>query len=675
MRPTLSAIVVAVVLLSAALLLMVPAQERAASNPAHVSTGLRSAVAPTYAIGLDFASEPVLPGYHDTLLWDILNDTNAAPQTGLTTITILGTYYNTGDTKILTFPGTPVNVTVAAIGSWAFVVPTNASATPGYSPVFTVWANSTTLDMSQDAGTFLEVGTLEITSASICPAIGCGNVITTGTPTVVTATAEVVFGFATAPAPGETAKFVFYSTGSSPVTVPGVPASVTTDGQGEAAVTFTPSNTVFNVPGPNHVDISVTDSVNTTLTVTYPAVDFNLYNPTGTTNFAFWLNAGEYYSGATVTAYWQWEGTNSTVGTWNVTNYIAYDPSFNVLASGLIGSTQPTGSFQFALPASYAGDFTVLAFAHNATSTTTCGFECSSLDATALATTALLVAIPSEYYFSPGDTITVTVTADGPALAGATIGGYVQASNSGQSLFNGTVTGGSFQFTIPKVAPADEYKIAVWASSPTAGTIATATNDVVEASGYSFWMAVSTVSSYSDGSFAAGQTVQVGYKVVAYGTSQLPTTFVDLAVCSYSCGDGPALHEYIVSSASGSVSFTIPAGTINGLALFYGEIEFYGSDHVVHFETTYFSVIVNSSPSALNYELGAGSGLTVGWLILLLLIIIVVVVLFAMRGRGRSGGRMVMSPTSSPEWKEPQTGGGASGGTTPPAPPPTGGST
>lgn len=664
MRPKLTAIAVALVLLisAVAFLLVIPTQDRALAGPAGVSTGLKAAVAPTYYIDLSLAATRTLPGYSDTLYYQVLNDTNGAPQSDLSTITITGTYYNTNHV-LLKLPDTPINLTPpAATGSWGFVVPVNSTSTAFDWPAITVWANSTSLKMSADETDTVQVGVLEYVNAEtdVCNVVGtCGNPgdLTTGNPATVHADVEIDAHGDTAPAAGETVKFTFYSTGSSPVPVSGVPATVTTDGSGQAAVTFTPLSTVFNVPGPNHVEIQVTDSVNTSLIID-TNVTFFLYNPVGVANFDFWLNASLYYSGETGTGYWQWAGTNTTVGTINVTNFQVFDEAtVDLIDSGTIASTSPTGSFPFTLPATYAGDFEVWLYAHNTS-------EFFEFEATATADREIFTAIPSEFYYNPGDVITVTVTSEGAALSGTTVSAFVQAYDSGQTLYNSTVSGGSFQFTIPKIAPATEYVIAAWASSPTAGTVASAREDVDEASGYNFWAGISTLSSYSDGSFAPGQTIQLSYSIVPYGTSQAPKAAeLELLVgpCTFDlCGsDTPAIKVWFVSSASGSVPFTIPAGTPNGIQTFTVYGDWPGGDGV-----NQLTINVNSNPSPLNYELGAGSGLTVGWLILLILLIVVALVVLMLGRRGKPS-RMVMTPASSspaPEWREPPTGGGSAGG-------------
>lgn len=667
MRPKLIAVVVVLVLLSAAFVSIASTMDRSPSTPGAVSSGLRTAVAPNYEIAAAVTTEPVLPGYHDSIWYDVLNDTYLAPVQTLSTITITGTYYNTA-LKLLKMPGTPVNVSTAPVNTWSFLVPVNASTDAFDPPVFTIYANSSSLHMNQSATVDVRVGTLDI-GGSVCPMVGACGTLVVGEPATVNVFAEAVNEFHAAnPQSNESVKILFFSTGSSPVTVPGVPATLRTNGQGEASVTFTPSSSIFNVPGPNHVELEVTDAVNGSLTK-YLNVSWDLVNPVGTLNYEFYLNSATYYSGQTVTAYWEYDATNTTVGVVNVTNYIVIDEDTdNLIANGLVGSTATSGSFSFALPAGYAGEFVVEALAHNST-------EFWAFEQDALAYQPTLAVNPSELFYQPGDTITVTVVWEGPALTGATIAAIVQGPTSDQTLFNGNVTGTSFQFTIPKVSPADEYEIVAWVSTPSQGTVAVAYEYVDEASGYNFLVGVTTVSPYSDGSFAPGQTIQVSYKLVAYGNDPLPTE-MSLYLCNVGCEyDTPYLMSWVAAGSSGSFSFTIPAGTPNGPQIF--EVETYFTEGVESegYGEGIFTVVVNSSPSPLNYELVGDSGLTVGWLILLLLIIIVaIVVVMSMRRRG-SKPTMVMSPapasSSAPEWKEPSSGnppasGGSDSSTTPP---------
>jgi hypothetical protein len=139
-----------------------------------------------------------------------------------------------------------------------------------------------------------------------------------------------------------------------------------------------------------------------------------------------------------------------------------------------------------------------------------------------------------------------------------------------------------------------------------------------------------------------------------------------------------------VASASGTVPYTIPSGTPSGTQLLVVDAIPLVSDCA--FISTcgvgaILSLVVNPSPSALNYELGAGSGLTVGWLILLILIVIVVIVMFLLLRRrpratmmmtptGASGGAPPPATSAPPEWHEPEP---SPSPMEPPSEPPSGG--
>jgi hypothetical protein len=653
MRPMLSAIVVALVLLTAAFLLA-PLNAGRDSAPEAALSGIHSDAAPTYEVEATLGANPILPGYQDTLYYQVVNDTNHAPVGDLSYVTILGTYYNHAET-LLNIPGTPATLSAAATGSWMFKLPVNASDAFGRSAVFTVWANSSALGENNSATVTLNVGHLALNVASVVDEVtGSPTVLIAGDPALVTAQAYVDSFGGNVPAANESLTLNWYSTGSSPVTSP---VTLTTDYQGYARDTFTPVTTIFNVPGPDHTEFELVDSVNTSVSV-FANVTWTLHNPSGTADFAFSLGSSQYYGGDKVTATWAWRGTNATVGTITVDTYYAYDTSTDaVIASGTVDSTAATGSFSFDLPPTFYGPFEVEAFAYNAT-------ESWTLGATATASAPTLSLNPSEIYYNPGDTITVSIATEGSIFSSATISAIVSTSGSGQTLFSGTVSGDSFSFTIPSTAPAPTYHIYVWASTTTAGTFAYASQNVDESAGFTFWAGVGTASSYSDGSYQPGQSVQITYKLTTLGTSALPT-HVELLIDPIEGADSPALKVWNSVSTSGSVSFTIPSGTPNGVQTYIVESESSAGDY-----EALVSMNVNSAPSPLNYELGAGSGLTVGWLILLILIVIVVLAILVV-GRRRRGGQMIMTP-HTPEWKEPQA-----QASTPPSAggPPSGGST
>lgn len=668
MRPTLAAIIVALVLVTAAFLFVVPNAGKNLPSSGAAPTGLRTSAVPTYSVYATAAANPVLAGYSDAIYYQVLNNTNHGPASKLSNVTILGTYYNHAHTQYKV-PGTPAKLSGAPVGTWAFIMPLNASNSVGFAPVFTIWANSSSLSMNASVGLTVFVGALTFGLSSVCDEVTgvCGSLVTTD-PALISVRAVVnAGGGGIVGAPNETLKLQYFSTGSSAVTVPGAILTLTTDYQGYAHETFFPNSTIFNVPGPNHNELQIIDSVNTSATA-FVNVTWTLHNPTGTADFAFWLNSPQYYGGDMVTANWQWRGTNATVGAITLYNYYVRDVTTHaVIASGTPNTIAPSGSFAFALPATYYGTFDVDAYAHNSSNFWT-------LVAVGSAYAPTLLLNPSEIYYNPGDTVVMTTVTHGSLFSSATITAVVDATNSGQQLFNGPVSGGTFQFVVPATAPAPAYRVLAWAWTPTAGTFASFEGTINEATGFTFWAGVTTQSMYADGSFQAGQTVQLSYKVGTQGTTTLPSTIeleIFPGVCVNVCGiNTPALKIWFALSTSGTVGFTIPSDTSNGFQSFTVWGFWAGGDG-----ESQVSLNVNSAPSALNYELGAGSGVTVGWLILLILIVIGGILIFSMMRRRGRAGTMVMSPaTTSPssaaEWKEPATGGTSGGSATPPASPP-----
>jgi hypothetical protein len=664
MRPTWSAVLAVGLLLTAAVWFAVPIGAGGGSAPAHAAVAVKPAVITNYEVEANSYRLPELPGYPAAVEYRVVNDTTGAAITTLSSIQITGTYYNQAHT-LLKLPGTPATVSTAPVGTWHFTIPKNASTTGGtFSPEVTIWANITTPHQSAERSVYVYMGNLAIDNFAVCSTSGACGALISGIPAYVSGTVVVTGSGYTSGAPNETVKLSFYSSGSSPVTVAGVPATLTTGPQGYFRVAFTPLSTVFTVAALDHVQVVVTDSVNATLTDTLNYY-WSLSNPAGNVNFDFWLNSVDYYTGSAVTAYWQWAGTNSTVGTVSFTEYDAFNISNgDTLAQGTLSSSAASGSFTFTLPAGFVGTFGVEALCNNATRSFLLGAE-------GVAIASLFAAVPNPEIYVPGNVITVSIAEAGPALSGTTVNAVVQAENSGATLFSGAVSGGSFQFTIPSVAPAPEYYISAWATNAAGETVAYSHTDVVEGNGTLFWAGVSSKSSYSDGSFSPGSTIQIAYKVTVFGLNASPIA-LELLIFPGTCNryvcflDTPALKIVFTAQTSGSISFTIPSSEANGFQQFNVVAELLGSGGLAWDTVT---LNVNSSPSALNYELGAGSGLTVGWLILLVLVIVVGAGLFfLMRRHGRVGGRG--GSGSVPEWKEPSSGSSGSGSAPPPPPPP-----
>ncbi|MGI0155915.1 MAG: hypothetical protein ACREDE_07285, partial [Thermoplasmata archaeon] len=85
---------------------------------------------------------------------------------------------------------------------------------------------------------------------------------------------------------------------------------------------------------------------------------------------------------------------------------------------------------------------------------------------------------------------------------------------------------------------------------------------------------------------------------------------------------------------------TIPSNAPSGVTVFEMYVyasNLYGPDCAAGaFCFAETGVTVNAHPSILSLELGAGSGLTVGWLVLLIVILVVAVLLVLLVRRGRT---------------------------------------
>ncbi|MCI4340699.1 MAG: hypothetical protein L3J73_05490, partial [Thermoplasmata archaeon] len=189
-------------------------------------------------------------------------------------------------------------------------------------------------------------------------------------------------------------------------------------------------------------------------------------------------------------------------------------------------------------------------------------------------------------------------------------------------------------------------RVDVGAQDPVLGIVGQSSLTVYEGSGITVLAGVSTVSNYADGSYQPGQTIQVHYSIAAVGQAVLPKVF-SIEVYEYGLQLSSQSGAAIVSSGSpsGDVPFTIPSGTPSGSQVFEVFVVAAGC-YSGCYAATVFSVSVQPNPSVLGYELGAGSGLTVGWFILFVLILLVAIVLYLMsRNKARP---MMMKPVSTP---------------------------
>ena len=634
----------------------------------------------TYTVSMS-PTQPVLLAQHTTrVLYFVDQTVNMAPMTNLTALTVTARYL-TNTASWATLPGTPMALGTAAWGMFNASVPSDASTFGSIQ--FTLYANASAGTYPNSEVGFLSVpvgyvGNPQITLGT-CPAGCTTSVFTSGSPIYVDVQATIFGSTADGAASGLTATFDFLSGVTAVTPTGGYPKTITTNATGGAEILFiaTASPTMFSTTTTNSVKVTLTDPLNAGASYGPSTATFTLENQTpGTARLQVVMDSAQYFGGDTVTSTWQLGGLNSSiVQGWTASAWWAWaDTTSTFLASGMISSTGTSGSFTFVAPMNYSGTISVDVMAHNAT---------SSLDATRTAT----VSAPSIFlnsaslYYAPGDTVTVTVTTAGSIFQNAVLYRTV-VDNSGNVLQSGSFTGGQIQIPIPQIGAPSDVRVDVGAQDPALGIIGQASLTVYEGSGITVLAGVSTVSSYADGSYQPGQQIMVHYQIGAVGQAVLPKTF-SVEVYQYGLQLSSQGGATIVTtgSSSGDVPFTIPSATPAGSQVF--EVFVVASGCFTGcYAATVFSVNVQPNPSVLGYELGAGSGLTVGWLVLFLLIILVAILLFWMfRGKARP---MMMKPVTvsgsdsggssssggsggSPEtWKE----GSSGSSTTPPLPNP-----
>ena len=638
-----------------------------------------------------------VPGEAIGVFWALNNRSNTgSPYTKATNVTIYGSYTANGTLASLFPPGgralSPVST---GRGEWTGTVPTNAGpGTQLHIEVSAVTNVSGQVAENESANITINVGTLVIEGTGLtaappnCVLVNDGF-FTAGSLIAGCVEVGATYGDAFTAIPGLPIT-VGYWNGTAHVTPTGAPTQLTSNATGEAAFTFlgtSPPFTIFS-------SLDIFDAVN--FTVTVPGAS-TFYHWTVYSNTTEWtlveataagvvqlsLDHTTYYSGATATATWSVNSTNPTkTGPLTAIGWTVTGPTAITYEEGALNATGQsktfTGTFTFPILAAMAAHtIHVTVYVVNAT-------EMFSATANAAVLNPSLLLTPAEYFYSAGTSTSVAVTLNGGGT-GATI--QYQAweywATTDALLSNGTVANGSsIPITIPATVPPTSVVVSVWASVD-GQVIASSSTAILLAKGYSIEFGVSTVSSYSDGSFQPGQTVTLTYQVVSVGGAALPQVLsFELFATGY-----PYIQTLQNVGPCGSVPFTIPSnapqGTIVIELLAHGALTT-GTCFPTGTCDGIVALYVNPNPSVLNFELGAGSGITVGWLILLVLVALVAVALFLLFRR--RGGRSKPAPaaassSSAPpqEWKgpstppassEPPASEPASSDTQPPLPPP-----
>jgi hypothetical protein len=641
----------------------------------------------------------VLPGESFSVFWWAYLDSNGATlYTGATSVWISGHYRSDGKVVNL-FPTGAVQVSTGGWGVWNGTVPLNAT---GDSQIrVEVYAITTVAGLqaeNESTNTSVYVGHLAVYDYGITPfpAYCVGSYYTfipAGSQVAACIELTSTYGADSTPVSGITVKVNYWNGTKNVTPTGGAPTSVTTGSNGVASVFFDvsspPFQTEFNYPyDGNTVNFTATvPGANSTVTQWtvwenlsgWYVDDFNWYQ-SGIVNIA--LDHTEYYPGSTATATWSIATSNSTVtGAITANTWIVYQEDSGVVyAAGTFTGSAQSGTFTFPITSAMVGnelDVEILA------SNSTTQFYGDAY-ATVVAPTILLS--PSSGYYTAGSTEAVTAVLSGSTVAGATITWQAYAEyddyDTESYLGSGTVaSGGTFDLKVSSTDPPQEISVEAYAASGNT-LIASGGTEMQLETGYSVLLGVTTVSNYADGSFQPGQTVTLSYQVLPIDGTAMPQTF------SFELyAQGYPYYQYLENVApSGTTSFTIPSGAPAGaltLNLIVTAGLTAGACAPVNECSGTTSVTVNPSPSVLEMELGAGSGLTVGWLILLLLLILVAIVLFlVLRRRGGSSASSAppvspSTPMSSPapppstppaaEWQHPSS---TSGDSQPPLPPP-----
>ncbi len=647
----------------------------------------------TYFVSVSSGAAAYLPDHTGSMFYSVNWTVNNAPVLGLTSIEVTGQYTTT--TNVVTnLPGTPFALTPANQGTFNFTVPSNANT---YSDLyFQVFANMTpaTGAIYSESGTgAAPVGYVATPAVYLgsCPSVqSCQTSFFTSGETAFVAVQDWIYTpNGTAPAPGLDAKFQFDS-GVLPVTPSGnYPASITTNASGGAEILFNASASVFSPSHTASLNVSLTDPLNAGALYGPVTVSFHvsLVTPQGP-GLLVQFGSDQYYSGDVATANWWFGGLNSsstegwTVSAWTVWTYSPSTGASGFLGWGTIGSMTTSGSFSQSVPLGSGGDLIAEVTAYNQT-------QWVSGYAEAAITAPNLIISPSEYIFLPGDTVSVSVTTEGQALSGATLYETTTASG-GLQLSSGVFSNDQFSFTVPALLTSSTITIQVSAQNSTVGVITDSQTSLERGTGLYVTAGIQTASNYADGSFQPGQTVTIAYQVYTEGHAVLPRNlWIEFYPGSVFFYGGNNVIYFETSSASGTFQYTIPSNTPAGVL----EMDLYVSDSYCSgncYPATSFGISVEPSPSVLGYELGAGSGITVAWVILLVIILLIaVVLLMAARRRSGRGGRGGVSPySSSPstpassssstgpagasaDWKETPSSGGSSGSSsTPPLPQP-----
>jgi hypothetical protein len=637
-----------------------------------------------------FGTPVVMPGQTGTFTY-FVNSTSGGRYTEISTVNVSAVYLD-GDTDLYaplhlsadTFAGAPT-------GSATFLLPLNASSQGEV--FFNVWAN-----VSSDGLVTQFFNTSSIYSSAIATFYGpeseyyitdtVGGYVLPGQLVGVTVEPVIysaVYGFQYGP---NITSYVSFVAGTTPVPnseIPGSPPTklISPPSYG-SYFTFVASSSLFSSTVVNGINVStVAEAAPNGTVLEWWNVTIPFYlaaNGTAGVAITGEFNAGDYVGGQTADFNWSLVTLSGTsVSGWSGQGYAVSGYGFESvpisIANGYLSGT--SGTISFTVPTNFYGTVWLTITAQNGSSVVEGDWDVE-------VGAAVLLLAPTVTTYSPGESFAVDIQTQGSGFTGATLfyAVYSEQPSDGVPLESGIITGTSFTVQIPAPSAPQEIEIEAWAQSGTLGEFAFGDYELYEVSQINVQAGISTVSQYSDGSFQPGQTLTVTWSVQPQGVGNAPYRW-EVRLWNANGWEGSAAPISVVFTGndSGSLSYTIPSGSPAGLETVYVQVEAATYCNINDCEGVgQVSFDVNPSPSALNYELGAGSGLTVGWLILLVLIIVVALVLVLLMRRGRQPKSPASTyqasepmnppapaPSSGPatEWKEsPES---SPGGSTPPA--------
>ncbi|MGD0256497.1 MAG: hypothetical protein ABSB90_01260 [Thermoplasmata archaeon] len=659
--------------------------------------------------GSPYPGGVVLPGESVTTAYGAYSEVNGAPVSTITNVSYYGTYVNSTGTTLNLF-SSPANGIVtqpaSGLGSYTWKVPANASYDTTID--LSVWvsiyvgghqAENESYGVEYWIGAvYLDSFRMASNSGNVCPSY-YDSYYDSGSLVQVCAIVGAFGGEDQfTPVAGLSVAVNFWN-GNSVVTPTGFTSpNLVSNASGEIAFSFEANDSQFSsyyqAPFYNTVNLTVTNPGAAKIappdSELWDNESFYVYPSGASVGVTVALNQLSYFPGQTITATWTIDSTNSAAtGPVTATQWYLESYTSGYLGQGAISSTSNTGTLTVTLPSGFTGEFYLEVAAANATNS----FYGEVLG---YVTSPVLSLNPSSTTFTPGSTVTIQAQAWGDGSLSSpviTYQVYAEFGNDwttygeGGIVSSGTVTNGSsISIVVPSAGAPSQYWVYAYLSSASSGTVATNYIVLNQSWGYNVFIGVSTLSSYSDGSYQPGQTVTVAYSISPYGNAPLPVVYTFMVGLV-----GTQISGVMsTTSTSGTFQLTIPSGWQTGVAILQMKLVgtyLYGNSCYGGACEGMSAITINAHPSALSMEIGAGSGLTVGWLILLILILVVLIVLVLLIRRksklppSSGGSPPVTTPMNPPApapsgpgaaaWQEPTSPPPASDGQPPmPSPPP-----